>query len=340
MSRDYSRVTIRDVAREASVSVTTVSRALNSKSEISHDKRRRVIETASRLGYAPSSVARALVSGRTKTIGVVVTDNASPVYADALGGIQDVATHAGFGILLCNSADRQDEALRCLEMLRSKHVDGVILAPVQTDQRDVTSLEQWRSPYVFLLRHFPELSHVDYVITDNVKGGLLVTNHLLDLGHRRIGHIGGPSHTSTGQGRLAGYQQALAARSVPLAADLVLHAPYTIAGGFGTALSLLDRPNRPSAIFAATDLQAIGVMRAARQLGLRIPDDLALAGGDDIELAEFLEVPLTTFHQPTRQIGAQAAEVLTAKLSGSLQGVQQHTFAPTLVVRKSSGSPH
>src|SRR5206468_11859476 len=124
------------------------------------------------------------------------------------------------------------------------------------------------------------------------------------------------------------------------AADLIVHAPYTIDGGWGAARQLLDRPNRPSAIFTANDLQAIGVMKAARQFGLRIPDDLALAGGDDIELAEFLEVPLTTFHQPTREIGARTAEILIAKLSGTLIGAQHCALPPTLVVRKSSGCPH
>jgi LacI family transcriptional regulator len=312
---------------------------MNRKGEISLDKQVRVLAAAQRLGYAPSAVAQALVSGRTRTLGVVTTDNASPVYAEALRGIQDVATPAGFGLLFCNSADRQEQALQCLAMLQSKHVDGVLLAPVQTDHRDIEYLERSGRPFVFLLRYFPELPHIDYVITDNVAGGLLMTNHLLDLGHRVIGHIGGPAYTSTAQGRLAGYRHALERRGIPYAPDLVVHAPYTVAGGCEAAHALLSRPDRPSAIFAATDLQAVGVLKAAKQLALCIPTDLALAGGDDIELAEFLEVPLTTFHQSTRRIGALAAEILLSKLSGKAQAAQQIALTPTLVVRKSSGCP-
>lgn len=331
------RVTIREVAREAGVSISTASRALNHKGDITSETRTSIVEAARKLGYTPSSVARALVLGRTRTLGVVVTDNTSPVYAQALRGVQEVATREGFGLLFCNSADSQDQALQCLTMLTSKQVDGVMLAPVQTDRRDIDLLERDGVPFIFLLRHFPEIAHVDHVITDNVEGGRLVTEHLLDQGHVRVGHIGGPAHTSTGQGRLTGYRQALEARGIPYAADLVIHASYSVAGGSEAARRLLDRVDRPSAIFAATDVQAVGVFRAARDLALRVPEDVALAGGDDIELSEYLEVPLTTFHQPAREIGALAAEILISKIAGEIQPVRQVVIRPALVVRWSSG---
>ena len=298
------KVTIRDVAREAGVSVTTASRALNNKGEVSPEKRARVLAVAQKLQYVPSSVARALVSGRTKTLGVVVTNNASPVYAEILRGIETVANANEFGLLLCNSADSQEQALRCLSILQQKQVEGLLLTPVQTDKRDVEQLQQSGIPFVLLLRHFPELE-TDYVITDNVYGGYLATQHLLGLGHRRIGHVGGPAHVSSAQGRLAGYRQALAEQGVPYDAELVSHGMFTVAGGYQAACQLLDRPDRPSAIFAANDLQAVGVMKAARMFGLRIPQDLALVGGDNIELAAFLEVPLTTFHPPAHEIGTR-----------------------------------
>jgi len=331
------RVTIREVARQAGVSISTASRALNQKGDIAPARRTSIVEIARKLGYTPSAVARALVSGRTRTLGAVITDNASPVYAQALRGVQDVATQAGFGVLFCNSADSQEQALQCLAMLRSKQVDGVLIAPVQTDRRDVEQLEQDGVPFVFLLRHFPEYRHMDYVVTDNVAGGRLLADHLLDLGHTRIGHIAGPPHTSTAQGRLAGYRQALAARGIAVAQDLIVHAPYSVAGGCEAAHRLLNRTDRPSAIFAATDLQAVGVFRAAQQYGLRIPEDVALAGGDDIELAEFLRVPLTTFRQPAREIGALATEILVAKLTGNQPEARQVVIKPELVVRQSSG---
>lgn len=330
--------TIRDVAHEAGVSVTAAHRALNGKAELSSEKRARVLEVAQRLNYVPSAVARALVSGKTKTIGMIVTDNASPVYAGIVRGVEEAARAAGFGLLLCNSADSQERALDCLEMLRAKQVDGVVLTSVQTDRRDVTRLQEIGLPFVLLLRHFADLA-VDHVVTDNDAAGFVATSHLLDLGHLRIGHIAGPVHVSSAQGRHAGFLRAHAERDMATDQGLIVHAPFTVLGGYDAAMPLLDRADRPTAIFAANDLQAVGVMKAARALDLRIPDDLALVGGDDIELAEFLDVPLTTFHQPAREIGARGAELLLSRLHDEVEEPRQVVFTPRLIVRRSSGGP-
>lgn len=329
-------VTIHDVAREAGVSHTTVSRALNNKGELSPDTRARVLAAAERLHYVPSAVARALASGATKTLGLIITNSASPVYAAVVHAIEGAAHAVGYGLLLCNSAGSQDQALRCLAMLQSKQVDGLILAPAQTDRRDIEALQRSGIPFVLLLRHFPDLS-TDYVIMDNQEAGRLVTDHLLQRGHRRIGHVAGPAHISSAQGRLDGYRQALAAHGVPFDERLVRHAPFTMDGGYQTARQMLSYPQRPSAIFAATDMQAVGVLKAARELGLRIPGDLALAGGDDIELAEYLEPPLTSFSQPSAEIGAQVVNILMARIGGDREGVQQVVLKPQLIVRRSSG---
>jgi LacI family transcriptional regulator len=328
--------TIRDVARAAGVSVTAAHRALNDKAELRSDKRARVLEAARQLNYVPSAVARALVSGKTNTIGMVVTDNASPVYAGIVRGVEEIANAAGFGLLLCNSGDSQERAIACLELLRAKQVDGVLLTPVQTDRRDVERLHASGMPFVLLLRHFADVES-DYVITDNEAGGYLATAHLLDLGHTRIGHLAGPTFVSSARGRLAGYRRALAERGLPFQEDLVVHSPFTISDGYDHAFALLDRPDRPTAVFAANDMQAIGVMKAARALDLTIPDDLALVGGDDIELAEFLQVPLTTFHQPAREIGSHGAEILIERLRGTSEERRRMVLTPRLIVRRSSG---
>lgn len=330
--------TIRDVAREAGVSVTTASRALNGRGELSPEKRARVLEAAARLNFVPSAVARALVSGKTKTLGMVITDNASPVYAEIVKGVEEAAKRAGFSLLLCNSADSQDQALECLALFQAKQVDGILLTPVQSDRRDVEFLRQAGIPHVLLLRHFGD-PETDAVVTDNVAGGRLATSHLIERGHTRIAHIAGPAHTSSAQGRLAGYLAALAEHGLSSDPALIRHAPYTVAGGYQAALPLLSAPQRPTAVFAANDLIAIGVMKAARELGLRIPDDLALVGGDNIELAEYLEVPLTTFHQPGREIGARGAELLLARLLGDRESAEQIVLPTELIVRASSGGP-
>jgi LacI family transcriptional regulator len=333
--RSAERVTIRDIAREAGVSITAVSRALNRKAELSPEKRERVLAAVKRLHYTPNAVARALVSGSTRTLGVVVTDNTSPVYAGILRGIEETANAAGFAVLFANSADSQEQALRCLDLLLAKQIDGLLWTPVQSDRRDLDQLQQASVPFVLLLRQFPDFD-ADFVGLDNVKSGFLVTTHLLEQGWRRIAHIAGPLHVSSAQDRLQGYRRALKKAKIEIDDALLAQAPYTIGGGYEAACRLLDQVERPEAIFAATDLQAIGVLKAARERGLRVPEDLALAGGDDIELGEFLQAPLTTFHLPAREIGARAAAILIARICRKRLARQQVIFEPTLIARRSS----
>jgi LacI family transcriptional regulator len=328
--------TIRDVAREAGVSVTTASRAFNNKDDVHPDTRQRVMAAAQRLGYAPNLVARGLVLGKSGAIGTVIADSANPVYTEALRGMESVVNRAGYGLLLCNAGESQEQALSCLTMLQNNRVEGVLLTPVQSDWRDLDLLEAAGIPYLLVLRHAPDRA-TDYVIPDHARGGYLVSRHLLDLGHRRLGHVGGLPFLSSAAGRLAGYRQALAERGLAYDADQVAIGPFTIAGGYAAGMSLLERPGRPSAIFAANDLQAIGVLKAARQLGLRVPEDLALAGGDDIPLLDVLDPPLTTFHVPLFDIGARAAEALLDKLAGRCEGLQQIVYPPELIIRRSSG---
>ena len=164
-----------------------------------------------------------------------------------------------------------------------------------------------------------------------------MTDHLLQRGHRRIGHVAGPPHMSSSVGRLDGYRQALEACGVPYDESLVCHAAFTMEGGYQAARQLLNRPQRPTAIFAATDMQAVGVLKAAKELGLAVPGDLALAGGDDIELAEYLEVPLTSFRQPSAEIGAEVVAILMSRIAGDRDGFKQVVLKPELIVRRSSG---
>jgi LacI family transcriptional regulator len=330
--------TLRDVARHAGVSVTTAHRGMNGKGELGEETRQRILDAAKELGYVRNETARSLVSGRSNTIGMIVTDNASPVYAGIVRGVESVVKAAGYGLLLCNSADDPAGALSCLELLRSKQVDGVLITPVQSDLAEIDYLRDAQIPYVLLLRTFGDAGD-DVVVTDNEPAGRAATGLLVELGHRSIGHVAGPAHISSAIGRLAGYTHALKDGNIPFDPDLVVHAPFTTQGGYTAALELLNRADRPSAIFAANDMQAVGVMKAARELGLRIPDQLALVGGDDIELAEFLEVPLTTFHQPAYEIGSQGAELLLSRLEGAAGEPRQIVMTPQLIVRLSSGAP-
>jgi LacI family transcriptional regulator len=325
--RPARRVTIKDVSRLAGVSIAAASRALNDKDDVSPEKRKRVKDAAVQLGYVPNTLARGLVMGRQLTIGVIVSDNSSPVYAWILRGIEEAANEKGFGVVMANSADSQDQALRNLDSLIASRVSGVLIVPTQHDRRDLQRLRDARMPFVLLLRHFADDHQTDFVITDNVTGGYEATRHLLDLGHRRIGHVAGPLEVSTAQERAQGYRKALREAGILEDTELVVSGPYTIEGGEALGRQLLSLPERPSAIFAATDRQAVGVIKAA----------------GDIELAEFLAVPLTTFHQRAHEIGVQGMRTLLTRMDSTYSDAEpddeyhQVVLQPTLVVRRSSG---
>jgi LacI family transcriptional regulator len=325
------------VAAVAGVSVTVASRAINNKDEISPETRARVLQAAQALRYVPNSVARALILSKTKTVGVVVTDNTIPIYAQLVKGIEQTLTLHGYSLLLCSSSDCQTRAIQCIANLVSKNVDGIILAPTQTDTSDIEIIQHFQLPFVLVFRNFASID-TPFVILDNVKAGYLATRHLVEHGHRRIGHVAGPAHVSSAQGRVEGYRLALHEARLSFEPRLVAEGPYTLAGGYQAALRLLGAAERPSAIFAATDMQALGVVKAAKELGLRIPEDLALVGGDDLEIAEFTAPPLTTFYEPAEEMGSKAAEILLAMLGEPYRrDIRQLIFEPRLVIRTSCG---
>jgi DNA-binding LacI/PurR family transcriptional regulator len=329
-------VTIRDVAAEAGVSITTASRALNQKGELREETRRTVLAAARRLRYVPSEVARALASGKTETFGVVITDNTSPAYAQALQGVESFSNERGYSVLLTNSADSPELSVRCLSTLWARGVDGILFTPIQGgDEQDVMSVQRLGLPFVCLLRYSHQVD-TPFIVTDNEVGGHLATSHLLELGRTRIAHIGGRARLSSTDDRLAGYLRALGEWGFPIIRELVSRTPHTIEAGYEAARFLLSKSDRPTAIYAATTHQAVGALRAASELGMRVPDDLALVGGDEVEFAEFLTVPLTTVEQPSFEIGLRGAELLHSLVHGENPDKTNIFLRPQLRIREST----
>lgn len=330
------RVTLRDVAREAGVSITTASRALNGKGELAAESRALVLEVAERLRYVPSDVARTLASGRSNTLGVMFTDITHPVYADLLAGVEEAANKEDVSLLYMNSGEDMEVAARCMRVLRSRHVDGVVFTPLLSDSGEgIAEMASLGVPLVSILRAFPSVP-IDYVITDNQQSGYLATRHLIDLGHRRIAHIGGVVGASTTDARLAGYEQALAEAHIASEAALISRGAHTVEDGQAVAARLFAASDPPTAVFASTFRQALGTLEAARHAGVSIPDDVALVAGDETDFAEYLEPPLTTVHQPTRDMGRQGAELLLARLAGRRRRRKGVVLQPELIVRRSS----
>lgn len=333
-------ITIVDIAKDAGCSINTVSRALNNMPGVSAASRARVLASARRLGYVPSRIARSLLTKRTRTLGVIVTDCTNPFYARLIRAIDDTALSFDHSVVLCNSSEEHEREVRALQLLIESRVDGMLITPVQFSSEHIRDLMRRNIPFVLVGRRFPNLDTC-HVMSDNQAGAREATSLLLSLGHRRIGHVTGRLEISSVEERLAGYREALRAYGVEFDESLVARAERDVEGGRECARRLLALTLRPSAIFAYNDLQALGVMQAARELGVRVPKDLAVVGYDNIELSAFFEVPLTTVAQPSYEIGRAAATLLFRLIETGNVAPEERTtmLAPQLVVRASSGDP-
>jgi LacI family transcriptional regulator len=324
--------TIRDVARRAGVGQATVSRVLNG-SAARPETRERVLKAAAELGFVPNRLARGLVAKSTRTIGLVIPDITNPFFPSLTRGVEDSASSGGYSVFLCNTDN--DPATEELELRRlSEHrVDGIIFVGT-TNRRDLLeSVLATGVPMVMTDRPVDDLD-ADSVLVDNNAGARAACRHLIDLGHRRIGLVAGTSRTRTGQERVTGYREALREAGISVDESLMAQGNYTLESGYQAAQVLFGRFPRPTAIFAANDVMAIGVIRAAEEAGLTVPDDLSVVGYDDIQFASMVRPALTTVRQPAYEMGRSAMTMLLERISGEAAGAgRQHLFQPELVVR-------
>lgn len=334
------RVTSHDVARLAGVSRTTVSFVLNDVTGISIGEatRRRVLDAARKLNYHPDSAARKLVSGKTRTLGLVLRQSPEQVFADAflpqvILGLGQAAARQGFHVLL-SPLEPSDHA-GYARLIHEKHVDGIIMSgPRQADQ-DLIDLHRSGVP-IMLMGQMPG-TDLPFVDVDATKGAAAAVGHLVELGHRHIGIVTNASldYTSA-QHRLAGYRQALEQAGLPTDAALVRTGNFTPASGVAAMKELLELNPRPTAVFAASDVVAMGAMQAIKRAGLRIPEDVAVVGFDDVPLVGFYDPPLTTIRLPAYGLGWAAGERLVRVIQGD-ELDQRGVFLETeLIVRESS----
>jgi LacI family transcriptional regulator len=321
--------TIRDVARAANVSVATVSRVLNRSDPVSEAARERVLAAATELDYVPHSGARSLSTRRTDTIGVILPDLHGEFFSELIRGI-DLATRAkGLHLLLSHSHGDPNEAITVLRAMRSR-VDALVVMSPYADEGVVAALGG-RTPVVLLGGGGEIGGHPRFEI-DNHAGAYAMTSHLLDAGYRRIAFISGPAGNIEAARRLAGYRDALAAHGEAI--EQVVQGDFGEESGYRVTRRLITDA-RPEAIFAGNDMMAIGCLQALREAGLRVPDDIALAGFDDIPIARFVDPPLTTVGVPIAELGRQAVECCVQILAGGA-ACASRTFTPELVVRAST----
>jgi len=304
---------MRDVAREAGVSVNTVSRALSGKPDVSPNTRARILKIAERLGYRPNRLARGLRSNKTFTIGVVVTDIANPFFGALVKGVEEAARKSNYSIILQDTDEDYEREKEAIQVMLAERVDGLLITPVQTKTETIEELKEAGLPFVLLGRYFDDLE-TDYVVTDDVQGGYLATEHLIKLGHKRIAMINGPLHISSAKERFEGYKRALAHHGVELDESLVSAGAITMEDGYQAAQALFQRRKRPTAVFCYSDFVAFGVIKAIREYGLRIPDDVAIVGYDDVDFSSYIDVPLTTVRIFKEELGKQAVVLLLEKV--------------------------
>ncbi|SDO33489.1 transcriptional regulator, LacI family [Rhodoferax sp. OV413] len=328
---------IKDVARHANVSISTVSHVVNRTRFVS-DKARQDVETAIRaLGYVPSAVARSLKSNTTRTLGMLIPNCSNPYFAEIVRSVEDHCFASGYTLILCNTDDEPLRQSVYLKVLAEKRVDGLIIISTGEDSDLHDLLQGLTTPTVLLDREVTHV-HCDLVETANVQGGQMAAEHLVALGHRRIACIGGPADLSPSAQRIQGWRNALAAAELE-ANDLLWHSDFSSQGGFTAMQEILQSGQQPTAVFVCNDLMGIGALSAAHEAGLRIPQDLSVIGFDDIELARFTSPPLTTIVQPKQRIGMLAVDMLLERIQGGRLDAKQVLLQPELIVRASTASP-
>ncbi|MFF4488136.1 LacI family DNA-binding transcriptional regulator [Streptomyces sp. NPDC001544] len=334
-------VGIKDVARAAGVSVGTVSNVINRPDTVASETRARVQSAIDRLGYVRSESARQLRAGRSRIMGLLVLDMGNPFFVDVARGAERAAREAGLGVMVCNSAQSAGEEAEYLSLFAEQRVRGVLLTPADATGRNIDAFRRHGIPFV-LVDRVAEGTTECSVSVDDVAGGALAVRHLVDAGHRSIAYVSGPPGFNQVRDRRTGALNALAEAGLgPGALRELPTERLDVAAGRDAGARLLGLADRPTAVFCANDLLALGVLQAMYAAGVVVPDDLAIVGYDDIEFAAAAAVPLTSVRQPAVTMGALAAELLLEETEASRDAPKAHehrrvVLQPELVVRRSS----
>lgn len=326
---------IKDVALKARVSTTTVSHVVNRTRFVSDPVRHEVEAAIRELNYVPSAVARSLKSNSTKTIGMLIPNCSNPYFAEIVRSVEDHCFGAGYTLILCNTDDEPHRQSAYLQALTEKRIDGMIIISTGEGKDFQRMLHGLPIPMVLLDREIDEVN-CDLVETAHLQGGLMATEHLIGLGHRRIACLAGPANLNSSAQRIEGWRSALAKAGLAASSELLWHSDFTSQGGFNTMQAILASPLAPTAVFVCNDLMSIGALSAAHQAGIQIPQQMSLIGFDDIELAQFASPALTTIAQPKQRIGIAAVDMLLERIQGGRIQARQVILLPELIVRNST----
>ncbi|MBF7980951.1 MULTISPECIES: ribose operon transcriptional repressor RbsR [Rahnella] len=330
--------TMKDVARLAGVSTSTVSHVINKNRFVSESIADKVNAAVEQLNYAPSALARSLKLNQTRTIGMLLTASSNPFYSEVVRGVERSCYERGYSLILCNTDGDAERMNRSLETLLQKRVDGLLIMCTENHRPSKDAISRYPSLPIVMMDWSPFEGSIDVIQDNALLGGEMATDYLIRHGYSRIACISGPLDKTTAQERLNGYRQAMKKAGLEILPGYEVSSDFEFGGGLVAMEQLLMLPEPPHAVFASNDAMAVGVYQALYQRGLRVPDDVAVVGYDDIQLAQYLMPPLTTIHQPKDSLGELAVDALLHRLQEPESEPQVLVLTPELVVRQSVGS--
>ncbi|CAM4493652.1 LacI family transcriptional regulator [Paenibacillus endophyticus] len=329
------KMTIYDVAREAGVSIAAVSQVINGKGKISEQRRQEIVQVMERLNYQPSVIASALTGKKTFTLGLLVPDISNPFFAEIARAVEDQSHHLGYSLFICSTDNKKERAERYLSLMQQKRVDGMIIGTGIANKSTLASLMKGRAPVVVIAREAKLAAKT--VIIDDYCGGGLAASHLLEQNHVQVGLLSENEEVSSSRERIRGFVSKWNEAGLNIGADRIrICGDELVQDGKSQAGELLRGPNPPTALFCCNDLLAIGALKAAKELGLRIPEDVSIIGFDNTILAELTDPPLTTVAQPTKQMGQLAVDSLIEMLESGEKNDERIVLQPELVIRQST----
>lgn len=327
--------TMKDIARLAKVSTSTVSHVINKSRFVSDEIAERVNNAAKELNYAPSALARSLKIKRTHTIGMLVTTSTNPFFGEVVKGVERRCYEKGYNLILCNTEGDSERMKSSIDTLLQKRVDGLMLMCSTLEGEHLDVFERYPELPVVVMDWGPMLFASDKIQDNSHQGGYMATKYLIDNGHTEIGCVTGPLHRNQASLRYEGYKKAMADANLELNAQWIIESNFMCDGGFDSYQKLKSKGQLPSALFVCNDMMAMGVINAAYQDGLRIPSDLSIIGYDDIHLSKYMTPSLTTIHQPKHRLGKAAVDTLINRLETPDAYPQVVELEPTLVERNS-----
>ena len=325
--------TMKDIARVAGVSTSTVSHVINKSRFVSEEISERVNNAARELNYRPSALARSLKVNRTKTIGMLVTTSTNPFFGEVVKGVERSCYQQGYSLILCNTEGDHERMRESINTLLQKRVDGLILMCSSLEGERLEVFEQYQDIPVVVMDWGPMLFTSDKIQDNSLRGGYLAAKHLIESGHKQIGCITGPLVKHQAQMRYEGYKRALNEHGLEFKANWIIESDFECEGGYEAFNKMVAKGPLPSALFVCNDMMAMGVINAANEKGIQIPEELSIIGYDDIHIAKFMSPSLTTIHQPKYRLGKAAVEALLKKLEGESTDTQVVQLEPTLVSR-------